>query len=61
MANREEGFYWVKTDFKNNWEVAQWYCGCSLGCFWLIAGNEEGLNDCDFEEIDENRITRNGK
>ena len=49
---REPGYYWVKVS--NLWVVAEWSEGV-----WFVCGNEYGLIDSQFDEIDEARITRN--
>ncbi len=48
---REEGYYWVK--YRGNWIVAE----CPFGTYWWIPGDDYQLNDSDFEEIDEKRLT----
>ena len=48
---REPGYYWVKVS--NLWVVAEWSEGV-----WFVCGNEYGLVDSQFDEIDEARIIR---
>lgn len=64
---REEGYYWVlvmpipqagQWDQVGKWEIAFWQVIGNYGT-WLLTGDEECYQDDHFEEIDENRITRN--
>lgn len=50
---RKEGFYWVRT--KSQWTIAYWYSD-----YWgeVLTWNPGYYTDSDFEEIDENQITR---
>jgi len=48
---RKKGYYWVKDI---DWFIAEWD-----GYEWGLAWNEYGVNDSKWEQIDENRITRN--
>lgn len=51
---REEGYYWVKKGGEK-WIVAEFSCGV-----WFMSGFDKDhywLNDEDFEEIDEKRLT----
>lgn len=51
---REQGFYWVKFNFK--WEVAEWFTFMSSN-HWLRAGSENTWSDKNFDEINETRIS----
>lgn len=55
---REAGFYWVKDC--DVWRVYQWLSGDnSMSGRWIVPGcNIEFYYDCEFQEIDEQRITR---
>ena len=44
---REKGWYWVKRS-PDEWEVAEWH-----GRDWYLSGDDESLEDSDFEEIDQ--------
>jgi hypothetical protein len=54
---REEGYYWCK--YEGEWIIA--WCNKTIspyGYEWDIAGLIPTREDADFDEIDENRITR---
>lgn len=52
---REIGYYWVKmrAAYPTNWEVAYYTLSG-----WNLTGLAHMYHDRDFEQIDENRITR---
>ena len=52
---RKEGYYWVKShnQLKN---IDVWYIAVYVNDGWYIINYEGRLTDCDFIEIDENRI-----
>lgn len=59
---REDGYYWVK-DKEEGWMIAEWVdFGGSVvdnpDTEWYICGAEYGLQDVEWDEIDERRITR---
>ena len=59
MKKRELGFYWVKANDK--WFVAEYTEGYNEDNYsWFIPGNECDTDDNYFDEIDENKIVRNG-
>ena len=53
MKTRENGFYWVKYDGTEDWEIAE-YC---TGDWWRI-GSEFPETGRNIIEIDERRIER---
>ncbi len=50
---REPGFYWVKPNANDPWEVARYNHGS-----WEPVGYGPGAQDEDYDVIDERRITR---
>ena len=50
MKNREPGFYWVRT---NRWYISEWRDNA-----WWFPGDNCCQYECDIDEIDERRITR---
>ena len=55
---RKNGFYWVKRC--GNWIICEWgtFDNHITEKYWFIPGFETWFNDDDFDEIDENLITR---
>ena len=53
MADREEGYYWVRTRCDGDWIVAEWAAGA-----WLVPGFECTRFDTSLQEIDERRLER---
>ena len=51
---REPGYYWVK--HKDNWTIAKWNLS-PFGDVWYVWNWIGDLNDSEFEEISERRIT----
>ena len=50
QKNREPGFYWVRT---NRWYISEWRDNA-----WWFPGDNCCQYECDIDEIDERRITR---
>ncbi len=50
---RENGYYWIKIQHHENWEIAEYMNG-----IWYVIGFEDAYKDYHLEHIDENRIVR---
>lgn len=51
LVDRKDGYYWVK--YSGSFIIAEYFNG-----YWFTFGDEDVINDSDFEEIDERQICR---
>ena len=54
--DREEGYYWVKCQ-NEEWNLAYWNHGIN-GYFWTVSWHKFAVQDKEWLEIDETRVTR---
>ncbi len=56
QETRKPGYYHVKYD--GDWEIGEWVNDEISGLHWELCGIVTDFYDTDFDEIDENQITR---
>lgn len=52
---REQGYYWIKIEENDNWEIALWVNKMS-GCFFRVYWQDYPLNNNEIFKINENKI-----
>ena len=58
VAERKEGYYWVRVNNDSDWEVAKWNGDRGMFRWWTMIGSDWNLFDKELFEIDERQICR---